>query len=107
MQVSFEGERDDIGRDQHGSKGGAGSKGRQQVENLVMDEVQENIGATKSEVEEENHREDVRTLVEMMQKEEENWEEQRGRVAPNMVAGGSHLQAMSVPERRDARNEMG
>ena len=28
-------------------------------------------------------------------------EEQRGRVAPNMGAGGSHLQAMSVPVRRE------
>ena len=33
----------------------------------------------------ENHREDVRSLVEMMQKEEEEeQEEQRSRVAPNM-----------------------
>ena len=34
------------------------------------------------------HREDVRTLVEM-QKEEEDQEGQRDRVAPNMGAGGS------------------
>ena len=38
-----------------------------------MDEIQE------------NHREDVRKLVEMMQKEEEDQEGQRGRVALNMV----------------------
>ena len=37
-----------------------------------MDEIQE------------NHREDVRKLVEMMQKEEEDQEGQRCRVAPNM-----------------------
>ena len=52
-----------------GIGGGVGRKGTQQVENLVMDE---------------NHREDVRKLVEMMQKEEEDQEGQRGRVAPNM-----------------------
>ena len=56
-----------------------------------MDEIQE------------NHREDVRKLVEMMQKEEEDQEGQRGRVAPNMGAGGSHTQAMSVPERRETQ----
>ena len=43
----------------------------------------------------------MRKLVEMMQKEEEDQEEQRGRVAPNMGAGGSHPQAMSVLERRE------
>ena len=49
------------GKGEHdGKAGGAGSKGRQQVENLVMDEGQE------------NHREDVRKLVEMMQKEEKD-----------------------------------
>ena len=58
----------------------------------------------KSEEEEEDHREDVRKLVEMMQKEEEQeQEEQRDRVAPNMGAGGSHPQAMSVPERKETR----
>ena len=35
-----------------------------------MDEDQGNTGAMRSEEEEENHREDVRKLVEMMQKEE-------------------------------------
>ena len=90
------------GKGEHGSKGGAGSKGTQQVENSVTDEDQENMGAMRSEEEEEDHREDVKKLVEMMQKEEEQ-EEQRGRVAPNVGAGGSHLQAMSVPERRETR----
>ena len=56
-----------------------------------MDEVQE------------NHKEDVRKLVEMMQKEEEEQEEQRDRVAPNMGAGGSYPQGMSVPERRETQ----
>ena len=56
-----------------------------------MDEIQE------------NHREDGRKLVEMMQKEEEDQEGQRGRVAPDMGAGGSHTQAMSVPDRRETR----
>ena len=58
---------------------------------MVMDDVQE------------NHREDVRKLVEMLQKEAEDQEGQRGRVALNMGAGGSHPQAMSVPERRETR----
>ena len=52
------------GKGEHeGKGGGVGRKGKQQVENLVMDEIQE------------NHREDVRKLVEMMQKEEEEQEE--------------------------------
>ena len=51
----------------------------------------------------ENHREDVRKLVEMMQKEKEDQEGQRGRVAPNMGAGGSHPQAISVPERKETQ----
>ena len=55
------------GKGEHeGKGGGVGRKGTQQVENLVMDEFQE------------NHREDVRKLVEMMQKEEEDQEGQRG-----------------------------
>ena len=58
------------GKGEHEGKGGVGSKGRQQVENSVMDEDQENTGTMRSEEEEENHREDVRKLVEMMQKEE-------------------------------------
>ena len=37
---------------EHGSKGGAGSKETQQVENLAMDEDQENMGAMTSEEEE-------------------------------------------------------
>ena len=64
-----------------------------------MDEIQENTRAMNSEEEEENHREDVRKVVEMMQKEDKEQEGQRDRVAPNMGAGGSHPQAMSVPER--------
>ena len=42
--------------------------------------------------------EDVRKLVEMMQNEEVEQEKQRGRVAPDMGAGGSHPQDMSDPE---------
>ena len=91
------------GKGEHdGKAGGAGSKGRQQVENLVMDEGQENMRAKTSE---ENHEEDVRKLLEMvereekelemMQQEEMEHEEQWGRVAPNMGAGGSHPQATS------------
>ena len=56
-----------------GKGGRVGKKGTQQIEKLrVMDDIQE------------NHRKDVRKLVEMMQKEEEKQEEQLGRVAPNM-----------------------
>ena len=44
------------GMGEHGSKGGAGSKGTQQVENSVMNEDQVNMRAMKSEEEEENHR---------------------------------------------------
>ena len=91
------------GKGEHdGKAGGAGSKGRQQVENLVMDEGQENMRAKTSE---ENHEEDMRKLLEMvereemelemMQQEEMEHEEQWGRVAPNMGAGGSHPQATS------------
>ena len=48
--------------EREGKGGGVERKGTQQVENLVMDEVQE------------THREDVRKVVEMMQKEEEEQE---------------------------------
>ena len=95
------------GKGEHGSNGGAGSKGTRQVENLAMDEVQENIKAMTSEEKEKRHKEDVRKLVEMvekeemelemMQQEEMRHEEPRGQVAPNMEAGGSHLQATSDP----------
>ena len=88
------------GKGEHGSKGRVGSKGAQQVENLVMDEGQENMRAMTSEEKEKNYKEDVRKLLEMvekeemelemMQKEEIEQEKQRGRVAPNMGAGGSH-----------------
>ena len=101
------------GKGEHEGKGRSGSKGRQQVENSVMDEDQENITAMTSEEKEKKHKEDVRKLVEMVQKEEMELEmmqqeemeheEQRGRVAPNMGAGGSHLQAMSVPVRRETQ----
>ena len=101
------------GKGEHdGKAGGAGSKGRQQVENLVMDEDQENMRATTSE---ENHEEDLRKLLEMvereemelemMQQEEMEHEEQRGRVAPNMGAGGSHPRPRQIPERRRKRHE--
>ena len=109
------------GKGEHdGKAGGAGSKGRQQVENLVMDEIQENMRATTSV---ENREEDVRKLLEMvereemelemMQQEEMEHEEQRGRVAPNMGAGGSHPQATSdtrkkkVPRWADCNDEEG
>ena len=83
----------------------------QQVENSVMDEDQENMRVTTSEEEEENRKEDVRKLVEMvekeemelemMQKEEMEQEKRRGRVAPNMGAGGSHPQATSDPGKEE------
>ena len=99
------------GKGEHdGKTGGAGSKGRQQVENLVMDEGQENMRAMTSEEKEKNYKEDVRKLLEMvekeemelemMQQEEMEHEEQRGRVAPNMGAGGSHPQATSDPRKK-------
>ena len=95
------------GKGEHGRKGGEGNKGTMHVENLVMDEDQENMRATTSE---ENHEEDVRKLLEMvekeemelemMQQEEMEHEEQRGRVAINMGAGGSHTQATSDPRKK-------
>ena len=82
------------GKGEHdGKAGGVGSKGRQQVENMRV--------TTSAE----NHEEDLRKLLEMvereemelemMQQEEMEHQEQRGRMAPNMGAGGSHPQAMS------------
>ena len=95
------------GKGEHGLKGEAGSKGTLHVENSVTDEDHENITVMTSEEKEKRHKEDVRKLVEMvekeeaelemMQQEEMEHEEQRGRVAPNMGAGGSHLQATSDP----------
>ena len=95
------------GKGEHGRKGGEGNKGAMHVENLVMDEDQENMRVTTSE---ENHEEDVRKLLEMVEKEEMELEmiqqeemeheEQRGRVAPNMGAGGSHPQATSDPRKK-------
>ena len=100
------------GKGEHGRKGGEGNKGVMYVENLVMDEDQENMRATTSE---ENHEEDVRKLLEMvekeerelemMQQEEMEHEEQRGRVAPNMGAGGSHPQATSDPRKKKKKKK--
>ena len=98
------------GKGEHGGKGGVGSKGTQQVENSVTDEDQENKRTMTSEEKEKKQREDVRKLLkmmekeemelEMMQQEEMEHEEQRGRVAPNMGAGGSHPQATSDPRKK-------
>ena len=104
------------GKGEHGRKGGEGNKGAMYVENLVMDEDQENMRATTSE---ESHEEDVRKLLEMvekeerelemMQREEMEHEEQRGRVAPNMGAGGSHPGHVGSQkeEERDTSAKMG
>ena len=99
------------GKGEHGGKGEDGSKGARQVENLVMDEDQKNMRAMTSEEEEENHKEDVRMLfemvekeeieLEMMQKEEMEQGKRRGRVAPNMGAGGSQPQATSDPGKEE------
>ena len=99
------------GKGEHGGKGGVGSKGTtQQVENLAMDEDQENITAMTSEEKEKKQWEDVRKLLEMvekeemelemMQQEEMRHEEKRGRVAPKMGAGGSHPRPRRIPERK-------
>ena len=89
---------------EHGSKGGTGSKGTQQVENFSMDEDQENTRTMKDEREEEEYRWDVRRKVVRMMKREEDLEgdeeDERGRVAPNMGAGGSHTQATSDPRKK-------
>ena len=90
------------GKGEHGRKGGAGNKGTLHVENSVTDEDQENKRAMTSEKEEGNNKEDVRKLVEMMQKEEMKQEEQRCRVALNMEVGGSHHQATSDPREKEA-----
>ena len=80
-----------------------------------MDEDQENITAMTSKEKDKKHKEDVRKLVkmvekeemelEMMQQEEMEHEEQRGRVAPNMGAGGSHTQAKSDPRKENEKKE--
>ena len=54
--------------------------------------------ATRNEEGEENHKEDARKLVETTQKEEAEQEEQRGRVVPNMGAGGSYPQTTLASE---------
>ena len=96
------------GKGEHGGKGGVGSKGTQQVENSMTDEDQENKRTMTSAEKEMKHwvmmsRSWFEMVVkkemelEMMQKEEMEHEEKRGRVAPNMEAGGSHPQATSDP----------
>ena len=85
------------GKGEHGSKGRVGSKGAQQIENLMMDEDQQNMREMTNEEEKEEME------LEMMQKEDIKQEEQRGRVAPNMEAGGSHLQATPDPREEEAR----
>ena len=79
------------GKGEHGSKRRVGSKGAQQVENLVMDEDQENMRAMTSEEEEENHKEDVRKLIEMVQKEGRNGtrDDAEGRNGTRRAAGPS------------------
>ena len=89
------------GKGEHGRKGGTGNKGALHVENSVTDKDQENMTAMTSEEKEKQHKEDVRKLVEMVQKEKKEHDEQRGRVAPNMGAGGSHLQATSDPRKKE------
>ena len=83
----------------------------------MMDEDQENMRATTSE---ENHEEDLRKLLEMvereemelemMQQEEMEHEEQRGRVAPNMGARWLTLPGhvgSQKDEERDTSAKMG
>ena len=86
------------GKGEHGRKGGEGNKGAMHVENLVMDEDHENMRATTSE-------ENQEMELEMMQQEEMEHEEQRGRKAPNMGAGGSHPQATSDPRKEEERDQ--
>ena len=102
----------DGGKGEHGRKGGTGSKGALHVESSVMDEDQENMTAMTSEEKKKNYKEEVRKLVEMVQKEEMELEmiqkeemeqeEQRGRVPPNTGASGSHFQATSGPQEEEA-----
>ena len=96
------------GKGEHGSKGGVGSKGTQQVENSVMDEDQENKRTMRDEREEEEYRWDARRKVVRMMKREEDQEadeeDEQGRVTPNMGAGGSHPQATSDPRKEEERD---
>ena len=80
---------------EHGSKGGVGRKGTQQVENSVMDEDQE------SEEREDQREQRAEGPDEEKHHEEycERGDEERVRMAPNMGAGGSHPKAMTDPER--------
>ena len=76
-----------------------------------MDEVQENITAMASEEKEKRHKEDVRKLLEMvekeemelemMQQEEMRHEEQRGQVAPNMGQVAHTSRPRRTPERHE------
>ena len=75
--------------DHEGKGGGVGRKGTQQAENLVMDEIQE------------NHREDVRKLVEMMQKEEVEKEEGGGRRATAQQGEGRRERKRSRRKERE------
>ena len=101
------------GKGEHdGKAGGTGSKGRQQVENLVMDEDQENMRATTSE---ENHEEDLRKLLEMvereemelemMQQEEMEHEEQRAEWRLTWGQVAHTPRPRRIPERRRKRHE--
>ena len=85
-------ERSNGGKGEHeGKGGGVGRRGAQQIENLVMDEAQE------------THREDMRKLVEMMQKEEEEQEaredeERREREAREDKDGAQEARAQEARE---------
>ena len=85
-----------------GRKGETGNKGALRVDSSATDEDQENTTAMTSEEKERHHKKDVRKLVEMVQKEEMEHEEQRGRMAPNMGASGSHSQATSGSREEEA-----
>ena len=61
------------GKGEHGSKGGIGSKGTQQVENPATDEDQENKKTMDERGErEKRHWEDVRKLLEMWRRKKWN-----------------------------------
>ena len=84
-------------------------KGQGERERGERGKKEEETGEKGKEVQEETYEEDMRKLLEMvereemelemMQQEEMEHEEQRGRVAPSMGAGGSHPQAMSEPRK--------
>ena len=106
------------GKGEHGCKGGTGNKGTLHVENSVTDQDQENITAMTSEEKEKKYKEDVRKLVEMvqkeemelemMEKEEMEQEEQRGGrwlTPPNHV--GPARRKGGRTKERDTKAEMG